>query len=114
VGITDVALERELPLELSDVSAAVACIGMALPSEGYRELFGDHGFTDIEVTDHTRTLADLVKEIQTKVMMARLAASSGIFQVDGIDLRRAQDLLFATNQAVKEGDLAYIMLTARA
>lgn len=114
VGITDVTLDGPLPPELSGVAASVACIGMALSREGYQELFSHAGFTNVQITDYSHAIRDLVKQLQTKVMMARLAASSGIFQVESIDLKATQDLLMAAEKEIKEGHLGYIMLTAAA
>ena len=113
-GITDVTLKGPLPPELSGIAASVACIGMALSADGYQELFHQAGFNNIRVTDFSHALQDLIKGLQTKVMMARLAASSGIFQVEGIDLKQAQDLLMTAEKEVKKGTLGYMMLTATA
>lgn len=114
IGITDVTLEGALPPELSGIAASVACIGMALSKDGYQELFRQGGFTSIHVTDYSHTVRDMVKQLQTKVMMARLAASSGIFRVESVDLKAAQDLLMAAEKEIKEGRLGYFMLTATA
>ena len=114
VGITDVTLDGPLPPELSGVAASVACIGMALSREGYQELFSHAGFANVQITDYSHAIRDLVKQLQTKVMMARLAGSSGIFQVESIDLKATQDLLMAAEKEIKEGHLGYIMLTAAA
>ena len=114
LGITDVALNGPLAPELSGVAASAACIGMALSTQGYKDLFENAGFTDLKATDHSHTLHNLVKGLQTKVMMARLASASGLFQVEGIDLKQAQDLLLLAEAEIKEGRLGYVMLTAQA
>jgi arsenite methyltransferase len=118
LGITDVTVNGPLPSELSGVAASAACIGLALPVDGYRQLLEGAGFQGIKVTEHSSALLDLIKKLQTKVLMARLAAASGSFNVDfqvnPADLLQVQKLLSVAQQEVEAGHIGYIMLIATA
>jgi SAM-dependent methyltransferase len=52
VAISDIALKRELPAELSgDVAAYVGCIAGAIPVEEYRRGLVEAGFAEVAVVD---------------------------------------------------------------
>lgn len=52
VAISDIALKRELPAELSgDVAAYVGCIAGAIPIEEYRRGLAEAGFAEVAVID---------------------------------------------------------------
>ena len=111
-GIIDVTLERELPLELAHVAAMVPSFNLTFPSDGYRDIFEDHEFGNVEIEDLTGVLADTIRTLQIKVMMARLAASNDVFQMDSSAFEATHDLISLISQSVTEGDLSFIMLTA--
>jgi arsenite methyltransferase len=57
LAVSDIALKRELPLEIgSDLMAYVGCIAGAILIEDYRRLLGEAGFTHVEVIDSGRDL----------------------------------------------------------
>jgi hypothetical protein len=89
-------------------------MGLAPSTEGYQELFQQCGFKDINVTDCSQALRDLVKKLETRVMMARLAAANNLFQVKGPELKPAQALLSALEKDIGNGNLGYVMLLATA
>jgi len=52
LAVSDIALKRELPAELSnDIMAYVGCIAGAIPIENYRQGLIDAGFSHVEVVD---------------------------------------------------------------
>ena len=52
LAVSDIALKRELPIELgSDLMAYVGCIAGAIPVEEYRQGLRDAGFSGVEIVD---------------------------------------------------------------
>ncbi len=52
LAVSDIALKRELPVELgSDLMAYVGCIAGAIPVEEYRQGLRDAGFSGVEIVD---------------------------------------------------------------
>lgn len=112
VGIVDVTRERTLPSNLSCIAPMVPSLNLAMSADGYKDIFNEHGFKNIEIHHLPTILSETIRTLQIKIMMARLAASNDIFQIDTTDFEKAHDLVALINESVTEGGLSFIMLTA--
>ena len=113
LGITDVTVNSPLPQELAGLAASVACIGQALSQQGYEEAMENQKLHDITITDCSDALRQLIQDIHRRVLLARMAASSGILNLNGLDLDQALHLLQTAQEQVQQGVLGYMLLIAR-
>ena len=111
-GIVDITLEGNLPSNLSCMLPMVPSLNLAISADGYKNIFKEHGFKSIEIQHLTTILSETIRTLQIKIMMARLAASNDIIQIDTAAFEKAHALLVLINESVTEGNLSFIMLTA--
>ena len=114
LGMSDVTMQGPLSEELRGMVGRVACIGGALSREGYVRLLQEAGFDDVTAEDHSIALADLVKDLQRKVLLARMASRAGVLELPGVDLTLGQRLLSSAEAQVKLGALGYAIFVATA
>ena len=112
LGMTDVTLDHSLPDELRGVAGHVACIGGAFPQEEYIRLLQRLGFRNATAEDHSWAVAAMVKELQRKVLLARMASTAGALDLPGADLASAQRLLDSAETQIKQGNLGYTLIVA--
>jgi ubiquinone/menaquinone biosynthesis C-methylase UbiE len=113
LGLTDVTVKGKLPQELDRLLAVAACVGDALPLEGYRDLATSAGF----VVEHLQALPETAQSFLTylngKLLLAEVASGLGKLQVPTDLIGEAKRVLAAAQDAVAEGSLGYGMLVAR-
>ena len=112
LGLADVILDGSLPEELQGVAASVACVGQALSARGYVEAIRNANFRSITVEDHTPVVAELVRDLQRKVLLLRMAGA-GVSLLPGVDLGQVQRLLGLASKAVEQGTLGYALFVAK-
>ena len=112
LGMTDVTLDHPLPQELQGVAGQVACIGGAFSQEEYIRLLHGSAFHDVAAEDHSWAVAELVKELQRKILLARMASTAGVLELPGADLASAQHLLDSAETQIKQGNLGYTLIVA--
>ncbi|GAG71104.1 unnamed protein product [marine sediment metagenome] len=81
IGITDVAIEKKLPLSAKNLLLRVACIADALPMEGYRVLFENAGFTIETLTNRKDLVLKTMKRIKKRIFIAEIA--KGLNYIEG-------------------------------
>lgn len=117
LALAEVAVNPPLPPGLRPLTSTDA-IGQALPIESYQSLLQHAGFQAIRQTDSSGILQNLVKKLQTRTLMARLAVTGDQFNVDlkasRQDLQGAQQLFASLSQAVEARQVGLAIITASA
>jgi ubiquinone/menaquinone biosynthesis C-methylase UbiE len=113
VGLSDLTRSCELPQELEGLLAWVACIADARPVAEYAAYLAGAGFTDVEVEAHDEALAEMVRDIQGKLLGAELMAKLKKLDLEGVDFGQAKALARAASDAVRAGTLGYAVITGK-
>jgi arsenite methyltransferase len=111
VAIADVTAELDaLPPSLRGAAARVACIGGALPSDGYEALLRDAGFELVAAESHDGALAVLAERVEARLRVARmLRPAEGFAEL----IAEATDLVREARRAINRGSLGYRLFVAR-
>jgi arsenite methyltransferase len=111
VAIADVTAELEdLPASLRGAAARVACIGEALPSDGYPALLRDAGLDLVATESHDGALAALAERVEARLRVARmLLTADGSADLIG----EAIELVGEAQRAIIRGSLGYRLFVAR-
>jgi arsenite methyltransferase len=112
VGLSDLTREAALPQELDGVLAWVACIADAQPIDGYIQCLSAAGLMMRTGEKHDEVLLEMVYQIQAKLLGAEIISNLKKINLPGIDLRGAKQMAKAALNAVKQGQLGYVIVTA--
>ena len=105
-------LRGALPEELQGIAGRVACIGGALSGEEYAGLLDALDVGSVVAEDHSWAVADMLKELQGKLLLARMASTMEVLDIADADLATAQRLLGAAEAQVSAGNLGYGLFVA--
>ena len=105
-------LRGDLPEELQGIAGRVACIGGALSQEGYAGLLEALDVGSVVGEEHSWAVADMLKELQGKLLLARMASTMGALDLPAAGLATAQRLLGAAEAQVSAGNLGYGLFVA--
>ena len=114
VGLSDLTRLAQLPEELQGLLAWVACIADARPVEEYVGYLEAAGIRNVEVETHDEALAELVRNIQAKLLGAELMSKLKKLDLEGIDFAKAKVLASAASEAVRARRLGYAFVLGRA
>lgn len=113
VGISDLT-RSEAPLpDLEGLLAWIACIGDALPLRKYASVLENAGLSLVKTEAHDDALAEMVRDVQSRLLGIEIATGLGKLQIPGLDLAEAKRLANAAADAVRQGELGYAILIAR-
>lgn len=107
-GLSDLTRSATLPDELQGLLAWVACIADARPVEDYVSYLENAGIGKVEVEAHDEALAEMVRNIQGKLLGAELM--SKLAKLEGVDLAQAKALARAASDAVRSKTLGYALI----
>lgn len=111
-GMTDMAVEAELPDDLAGVIAPWTCLAAARPVAGYQSLFLAAGLRAVEYADEAAALRKLVADLKRKLLVAGLGRSLGAVPgLDGLDIGGLRELLNRAGELVRHGAVQYARLT---
>ena len=113
VGLSDLTRLAELPEELRGLLAWVACIADARPVQDYADYLEAAGIRNVEVETHDEALAEMVRNIQGKLLGAELMSKLQKVPLESIDFAKAKRLAFAAVQAVRAGKLGYALVVGQ-
>jgi arsenite methyltransferase len=111
VGISDLTRSGELALELQGLLAWIACIADARPVAEYVEYLKAAGFHDLCAEPHNTALADMVRDIQGRLMSVELLGKLKKIPLEGVDLGQAKAFARAAADAVRTGTLGYAIVS---
>jgi arsenite methyltransferase len=114
IGLSDLTRSGLLPPELDGLLAWVACIGDALPIDGYVGHFETAGLNVERVEPHDEALAEMVKQIRGRLVGAQLLTRLPRPDLTGVPLELQQAGLLArrAEQAIATGALGYTLIVA--
>jgi len=111
-GLSDLTRSGPLPKELEGLLAWVSCIADARPIEEYVSYLAGAGLEPDVVEQHNDALAQLVRDIQGKLMGAELMVKLRKIELPGIDFSAAKSTAAAAAESVRNGLLGYSIVTA--
>jgi ubiquinone/menaquinone biosynthesis C-methylase UbiE len=113
VGLSDLTRSDALPAELEGLLAWIACIADARPAAEYVAYLEAAGITGLMVEPHDEALAEMVRDIQGKLLGAELMSKLKKLNIEGVDFAQAKALARAAADAVRAGALGYAIVTGQ-
>ncbi|HEX9037862.1 MAG TPA: methyltransferase domain-containing protein [Ktedonobacterales bacterium] len=111
-GLSDVTRSGETPADLRSLLAWIACIADAQPVAEYGRYLANAGLRVELVEPHDEALADLVRDIQAKLLGAELLVALKQIDLPAVNFESAKVLARAAAGAVAAGRFGYALLTA--
>jgi ubiquinone/menaquinone biosynthesis C-methylase UbiE len=113
VGLSDLTRSTTLPPELTGLLAWISCIADARPVEEYAAYLRSAGISGIEIEPHDEALAEMVRDIQGKLLGAELMSKLQKVDLEGVDFAQAKALARAAAAAVRSKTLGYAVIVGR-
>lgn len=112
VGITDITADHDrLPPELTGIAAWVACVADARPVTEYHALLEAAGLRVTLVEHHTDALERMIVQIAARLDLLKMIAQPKL-EALGVNFARTAPVLDAARDAVRDGVLDYVLITA--
>ena len=111
VGLSDLTRNGPLPPELEGLLAWIACIADARPIEDYTTHLQAAGLTINDTEAHPGALAEMVRDVQAKLLGAEIMVKLKKIDLPGLDLNQAKSLARHSAQAVQADKLGYALIT---
>ena len=113
VGMSDLTRAATLPPELTGLLAWIACIADARPVEEYASYLKSAGIGGVEIELHDDALAEMVRDIQGKLLGAELMTKLKKLELGGVDFTQAKTLARAAADAVRVKTLGYAIVSGQ-
>ncbi len=112
LGLSDLTRTAEPIPQLAGLLAWIACIGDAQPLYRYAEILRGAGLEIDAVEDHSAALAELVRQIQGRLLWAEVMTGLNKLDLPGVDFSTAKQFARAALDAVRAGKLGYALAMA--
>ncbi|MEO7002203.1 MAG: methyltransferase domain-containing protein, partial [Ktedonobacterales bacterium] len=112
VGLSDLSRAGDVPPDLQNLLAWIACIADAQPVDSYVRYMREAGLHVDAVEDHDDALADLVHDIRTKLMGAELLVKLKKIDLPTVNFDEARAMARAASDAVRNKQFGYTVITA--
>jgi arsenite methyltransferase len=112
LGLCDLTKTAGPLPELEGLLSWIACIGDAQPVDSYVKILQRADFTILQTEDHSQALADMVRQIQGRLLGAEIAKALKKLDLPNMDFSDAKRFAQAASLAVKEGKLGYTLISA--
>jgi arsenite methyltransferase len=113
LGLSDLTRSGELPAELTGLLAWIACIADARAAEEYVAHLERGEFLSLSVEPHDEALAQMVRDIQGRLLAAELMVRLDQISLPGVDFAEAKTTAIWAAGAVRSGLLGYSLITAK-
>ena len=113
VGISDLTRNGETPADLRSLLAWIACIADARPVAEYERYLAEAGLRVTLTEPHDEALAELVRDIQAKLLGAELLVKLKKLELPSVNFDEAKALARAAAEAVRAGRFGYAIVVAR-
>src|ERR1019366_7510743 len=113
IGMSDLTRSADLPAELDGLLAWIACIADAQPVEEYMNCLAAAGLEVMLVEQHDGALADMARDVQTRLLGAELMVKLKKLDLPGTDFDEARKMARAALTAIQQGSLGYSLIVAR-
>lgn len=112
VGLSDLTRAEVLPRDLDGLLAWIACIGDAQTAERYTAYLRGAGFTVDSVEQRNEALAEMVDQVRIKLLGAEIMTGLNKLQLPGTDLGAAKRMANDAMEAIRQGQLGYVLICA--
>lgn len=112
IGMSDLTRRYELPPELTDLLAWVACIADAQPIERYALYLQSAGLRVDCTEEHAEALEEMVNQARLRLLGAEIAVGLKKIDLPDIDFGSAKRMAQTALTAIRKGDLSYAILHA--
>lgn len=112
-GISDVFLEKALPVGLRDTLYKFLCIADARSRLEYENLFENAGFLEVRTYDRGGMLLDMLDNLKKVLFAAELLAGLKKIPIAPDKVQRAKLILQGVTAAAKQGVVSYGILTVK-
>jgi ubiquinone/menaquinone biosynthesis C-methylase UbiE len=113
LGLSDLTRSGELPAELTGLLAWIACIADARAAEEYAAHLERAEFQSLSVEPHDEALAQMVRDVQGRLLAAELVVTLDKMSLPGVDFAEAKTTAACVAGAVRSGLLGYSLVTAK-
>ncbi len=113
LGLSDLTRSGELPAQLSGLLAWIACIADARAAEEYVAHLERADFQSLSVEPHDEALAQMVRDIQGRLLAAELMVRLDKMNLPGVDFAEAKTTAACASDATRSGLLGYSLVTAK-
>lgn len=113
LGVTDMVAQGPLHPELEDVLMSFLCLAHKISESQYANRIEEAGLIEVRTFDETNSLLTLLEGIRKRLLLAELVTGIGKLSLQPGQLQRGKRLLTLARDAVDQGSLSYVMLTAR-
>lgn len=112
LGLSDLTRGPELPRELHSLLGWIACIADAQPVEIYHQYLNSAELVVSLTEFHDEALIDMVRRIQSKLLVAEIMAGLKKLDLGGVDLSAAKQMAKSALNAIEQGQLGYAIIIA--
>ena len=112
VGLSDLTRGPVLPKELDSFLAWITCIADAQPVDTYADYLRSAAFELEEVELHDEALTEMVQQIGMKLLGAEIMVGLNKLRPPGVDFGNAKQLAKSALDAIQNGQLGYVIITA--
>jgi arsenite methyltransferase len=113
IGISDLTRSAALPAELESLLAWIACIADARPVDEYTGYVAAAGFEVTLVEAHDNVLAEMTRDIQTRLLGVEVMVKLRKLDLPGVDFDEARRMARAALSMIQQGSLGYSVIIAR-
>ena len=112
VGLSDLSRAGDVPADLQNLLAWIACIADAQPTDEYVRYMSEAGLHVDLVEPNDSALSDLIHSIRTKLMGAELLMKLKKIDVPNVNFDEARAMARAASDAVRDKQFGYTVITA--
>jgi arsenite methyltransferase len=110
--LSDVIAEKErLPASLRGDLATIACVGSALPVDGYERLLAEAGFEAVRIESRDEDAARLAERVEERLRGARLLGFGSLAELP-LSVEDALARIGEVREAIAGGALGYAIFSA--
>ena len=113
LGLSDLTRSGELPAPLTGLLAWIVCIADARAAEDYVAHLERAEFQSLSVEPHDEALAQMVRDIQGRLLAAELMVRLDKMSLPGVDFAEANTTAACASGAIRSGLLGYSLITAQ-
>ncbi len=113
IGMTDITTGEGLPSVLGDILMQFLCVSQKMQGLDGPEAFESAGFEQMELTDESKSLLELLESIKKRLFLAELLTATNKHSLTRHELETGKRLVALARDAVEQHRLGYMMTIAR-
>lgn len=112
LGISDVVIRGELPVEMQNALFKFICVLDAKSESEYTQILEKAGFSNICFDDKKKEIQNLLKDVKRRIFVAELAINMGRLKLN-VDIKKIKEMLKLLSECISSGLISYTMITAK-